>query len=341
MDRALALATDPRAPRGENPRVGCVILDSNDQFAGEGFHKGAGSAHAEVVALAAAGERARGGTAIVTLEPCRHTGRTGPCTTALLEAGIARVVFAQSDPTAEAGGGGRLLSDSGVDVIAGVRADEAVDVNREWSIAVVRGYPYVTAKIAVSLDGRVAGENGRRVQLTGPQARVFAHALRAQVQAIITGTGTVLSDDPELTVRDVPVPVTGQPLRVIMGCSDVPVNSRLLSDAAPAQHMRVRDPQAVLAHLYDLGVRHVLLEAGPSLLRAFWEAGYLDDIEWLLAGVWLGAGPKAFPDGEDLMSRVAITSTEALGQDVRVSVRVSEALGNTASGLDSNVCKGD
>lgn len=321
MDRALELATDSHAPRGENPRVGCVIVNTAGRAVGEGFHRGAGTPHAEVDALASAGDLAQGGTAVVTLEPCRHTGRTGPCTQALIDAGIRRVVFAQPDPNALASGGADALRAAGVEVIEGVRRQQAETINHEWAIAVARGYPFVTAKIAVSLDGRVAGAGGRRVQLTGPQARRFAHELRSRCQAVITGTGTVIADDPVLTVRDAPVPVSGQPLRVIMGLADVPAAAAIVNDDAPSIHVRERDPASVLRQLYAQGVRHVLLEAGPNLLRSFWQAECIDEVEWLLAGVWLGAGPKVFPDGEPLVQWATIESTECLGQDVRVRVR--------------------
>ena len=316
MDRALELAQDPLAPRGENPRVGCVVLDARGDFAGEGFHAGAGTAHAEVVALARAGRKSEGGTAFVTLEPCRHEGRTGPCTQALIEAGIARVVFAQSDPTVAAGGGADVLRASGIEVIAGIETTRAEAVNREWSVAVQRGIPFVTAKMAVSLDGRVAGEGGRRVQLTGPQALAHAHQLRARVQAVITGTGTVIQDDPSLTVRQAAIPVSGPPLRVVVGRRPVPETSAILDDTAPTLVLHDRDPTAVLSDLYARGIRHALLEAGPTLLRAFWEAGCVDELHWLIAGVWLGAGPHALPPGERLDDRVEITETRTLGEDV-------------------------
>lgn len=322
MDRALSLAVDPRAPRGENPRVGCVIVDSEGQLAGEGFHEGAGTGHAEVVALAAAGDRARGGTAIVTLEPCRHTGRTGPCTQALLDAGITRVVFAQSDPTETAGGGARLLREAGVEVVTGVRESAAGAINREWSVAVTRGYPFVTAKLAVSLDGRVAGCGGKRVQLTGPQAAVYAHELRARVQAIVTGTGTVLADDPSLTVRHAQLPPSGPPLRVVVGKRPVPPDSAVLDDQAPTLIVHERDPLAVLRDLYARGIRHVLLESGPALLRAFLAAGCVDELDWLLAGVWLGSGPRGLTPGERLDARVTVAATTTLGQDVLLQCEI-------------------
>lgn len=322
MDRALALASDPRAPRGENPRVGCVILDAGGNLVGEGFHEGAGTAHAEVVALAAAAEHARGGTAVVTLEPCRHTGRTGPCTEALIEAGISRVVFAQVDPTESAGGGAQVLRDAGVHVVAGIGRQSAQAINREWSVAVARGYPFVTAKLAVSLDGRVAGLGGRRVQLTGEQARAYVHELRARVQAIVTGTGTVLTDDPSLTVRHADLPPSGPPMRVVVGKRPVPADSAVLDDQAPTLIVHERDPLSVLQDLYARGIRHVLLESGPTLLRAFLAAGCVDELDWLLAGVWLGSGPRGLSPGDRLDARVAVATTLTLGQDVLLQCEI-------------------
>ena len=316
MAEAIALAQDPSAPRGENPRVGCVIVDPAGDVVGRGFHLGAGTDHAEVAALAEAGERAAGATAIVTLEPCNHTGRTGPCSEALLAAGISRVVYAQADPTAEAAGGARRLSDAGVDVIAGVCEAEASDINREWTVAVSRGYPFVTAKFAVSLDGRVAGENGRRIRLTGRDANIYAHALRARVGAIITGTGTVLGDDPELTVRHVPLLPAGPPTRVIMGERDIPEHARILGDSAATVQLRHHDPGRALAALFDRGVRDVLLESGPTLLGGFIRAGLVDEFVWLVAGVWVGSGPHGLPGTERLDYEVDVVESRALGQDV-------------------------
>ena len=316
MAEAITLAQDPAAPRGENPRVGCVIVDSRGDVVGRGFHRGAGTDHAEVVALAKAGERAKGATAVVTLEPCNHTGRTGPCSEALLAAGISRVVYSQADPTAEAAGGARRLSDAGVDVIAGVCAAETADINREWTVAVSRGYPFVTAKCAVSLDGRVAGENGRRIRLTGRDANIYAHALRARVGAVITGTGTVLGDDPELTVRNVPLLPAGPPTRVIMGERNIPAKAKILNASAPTLHLRHRNPRQALTSLFDHGVRDVLLESGPTLLDAFIRDGLVDELVWLVAGVWIGRGPHPLPGTERLDYQVTVIETRSLGQDV-------------------------
>lgn len=316
MAEAITLAQDPAAPRGVNPRVGCVIVDSRGDVVGRGFHRGAGTDHAEVVALAEAGERAKGATAVVTLEPCNHTGRTGPCSEELLAAGISRVVYSQADPSADAAGGARRLSDAGVDVIAGVCAAETADINREWTVAVSRGYPFVTAKCAVSLDGRVAGENGRRIRLTGRDANVYAHALRARVGAIITGIGTVLGDDPELTVRNVPLLPAGPPTRVVMGERDIPENARIRDASAPTLHLRHRNPRQALTELFDQGVRDVLLESGPTLLDAFIRKGLVDEFVWLVAGVWIGSGPHALPGIGRLDNEVTVIETRSLGQDV-------------------------
>ena len=198
--RALELAVlGPQAD--PNPRVGAVIVDRDGAVVGEGHHRGAGTPHAEVDALARAGERARGGTAYVSLEPCNHTGRTGPCARALLDAGVARVVHAQSDPGALTGGGADTLRAAGVEVVGGVLKDEALALNRAWTFAIVHGRPMVTWKFAATLDGRSAAADGSSAWITGPLARADVHDLRAECDAVLVGTGTVLADDPHLTVR--------------------------------------------------------------------------------------------------------------------------------------------
>ena len=318
MAEAIDLAQHPGAPRGENPRVGCVIVDAVGDVVGRGWHGGAGTDHAEVVALGDAGTRARGGTAVVSLEPCRHTGRTPPCTGALIDAGVVRVVFAQCDPTSTAGGGADVLREAGVDVVSGVLEQQAREVNREWTVAVQRGYPYVTAKCAVSLDGRVAGAEGRRVQLTGSDANVYAHALRARVGAIVVGSGTVLADDPQLTVRHVPLLPAGAPVRVMVGNREIPADRKILDATAPTKIMRGHEPRDTLDRLFDDGVRDVLLESGPTVLAAFLREGLVDELVWLVAGTWLGSGPRALPGVDRLDAKVEIMETQALGEDVLV-----------------------
>ena len=196
MTRALALAATPGVPLGPNPRVGCVLLDDAGNTVAEGFHRGAGSLHAEADALANAGDRARGTTAVVTLEPCAHTGRTGPCAVALRDAGVRRVVYAQADPNPVAAGGAALLRAAGVDVEEGLMVDEARAVNRMWTFAVEHGRPFVTWKFATTLDGRSAAADGTSRWVSGLAARRDTHRLRALCDVMLVGTNTVEVDDP-------------------------------------------------------------------------------------------------------------------------------------------------
>ncbi|RVX39477.1 diaminohydroxyphosphoribosylaminopyrimidine deaminase [Nonomuraea polychroma] len=201
MARAVELAGHGHGTTSPNPVVGCVVVDSGGVVAGEGFHVYAGGPHAEVVALAQAGERARGGTAYVTLEPCDHTGRTGPCSRALLDAGIARVVVAVADPSPKAAGGAARLRAGGVAVTMGVLTGAAERVNEEWLTYARLGRSHVTWKFAATLDGRSAAEDGTSQWITSPEARADVHRWRAAADAIVAGIGTVLSDDPRLTAR--------------------------------------------------------------------------------------------------------------------------------------------
>ncbi|MGP3955000.1 bifunctional diaminohydroxyphosphoribosylaminopyrimidine deaminase/5-amino-6-(5-phosphoribosylamino)uracil reductase RibD [Nonomuraea sp. 3N208] len=201
MARAVELAGHGHGTTSPNPVVGCVVLDAAGAVAGEGFHAYAGGPHAEVVALAQAGERARGGTAYVTLEPCDHTGRTGPCSAALLDAGVARVVVAVADPNPKAAGGAVRLRAAGVAVTMGVLTGAAERVNEEWLTYARLGRSHVTWKFAATLDGRSAAEDGTSQWITSPEARADVHRWRAASDAIVAGIGTVLSDDPRLTAR--------------------------------------------------------------------------------------------------------------------------------------------
>ena len=198
-----------------NPLVGAVLLDATGDVIGEGWHERAGEPHAEVVALRAGGARARGGTMVVTLEPCAHTGRTGPCVDALLAAGISRVVIGVVDPDPIAAGGARVLRNAGVDVSVGVAEREMRWGNRAWLAAVSRGRPYLTWKFAATLDGRSAAADGSSRWITGPTARADVHLLRSRHDAVMVGVGTVLADDPELTVR-LDSYSGPQPLRVVL-----------------------------------------------------------------------------------------------------------------------------
>ncbi|PUA79715.1 bifunctional diaminohydroxyphosphoribosylaminopyrimidine deaminase/5-amino-6-(5-phosphoribosylamino)uracil reductase RibD [Nocardioides currus] len=297
MRRALTLAATPGVPLGPNPRVGCVLLGADGAEIAEGFHRGAGTAHAEVAALAEAGDAARGATAVVSLEPCNHTGLTGPCTEALVAAGVRRVVFAQRDPNPVAAGGAEALRAAGIDVEAGVMEPVAKGVNKAWTFAVEHNRPFVTWKFAATLDGRSAAADGTSHWISGTDARRDTHALRAECDVLLVGTGTVLVDDPQLNVRDeVDQPVEHQPLRVVMGEREVPADRRIHQGPGEAQHLATRDPAHALAELYAAGRRHVWLEGGPTLAAAFLRAGLVDEVVAYVAPTFLGAGAPAVGD---------------------------------------------
>lgn len=297
MRRALELAVTPGVPLGPNPRVGCVLLAPDGTTIAEGFHRRAGGPHAEVVALAEAGEAARGATAVVTLEPCNHTGRTGPCSEALIAAGVRRVVFAQPDTNPVAIGGAGRLREAGIEVVGGVLADEARAINRTWTFAIAHGRPFVTWKFATTLDGRSAAADGTSRWVSSRAARLDTHRLRARCDTMLVGTHTVEVDDPELTVRDeVGDPLPHQPLRAVMGLRDIPLGRRVFNDRAETLQLRTRKPAEALATLFALDRQHVLLEGGPTLARAFLEADLVDEVVAYVAPMLLGAGASAVAD---------------------------------------------
>jgi diaminohydroxyphosphoribosylaminopyrimidine deaminase/5-amino-6-(5-phosphoribosylamino)uracil reductase len=235
------------------------------------------------------------------------------------------VVFAQFDPTAAAGGGAEDLRAAGIEVESGLLSDDAAAVNEEWTFAVTHGRPFVTWKSAVSLDGRVAGSDGGPTPITGEAARREVHVLRSQVGAIIVGTGTALTDDPALTVRLEDRPATPSPLRVVVGSRPLPPDARVLDGAAPTLLLDERDPAVVLEVLFSRGVRHALLEGGPTLAAAFLEAGLIDRVDWYVAPVLVGDGPVALPplvrvDGSAV--GVDVHSVSVVGEDVRVVGRI-------------------
>src|SRR6478609_625075 len=233
MTRALALAASPGVPLGPNPRVGCVLLAPDGTTVAAGFHRGAGAPHAEVDALARAGAAAHGTTAVVTLEPCNHTGRTGPCAVALVEAGVRRVVVAQRDTNPVALGGAETLRSAGVDVETGVLEDDARALNRVWTFAVEHGRPFVTWKFATTLDGRSAAADGTSRWVSSLASRRDTHRLRALCDVMLVGTNTVEVDDPLLTVRDDhDRPLAVQPLRAVMGERDLDPSRRVFDDQA-------------------------------------------------------------------------------------------------------------
>ena len=332
MRRALELARTPGVPLGPNPRVGCVLLAPDGSTLATGLHRGAGTPHAEADALSAAGERARGATAVVTLEPCSHTGRTGPCAQALVEAGVARVVFAQTDTTSAARGGADLLRHAGVEVAGGLLADEARALNRAWTFAAEHGRPFVTWKLATTIDGRSAAADGTSRWVSSAAARRDTQLLRAACDAILVGTGTALVDDPRLTARDEDgrdLPRERQLLRVVMGLRPLPSTSRVLDDAADTLLLRTRDPHEALGELRARDRQHVLLEGGPTLAAAFLGAGLVDEVVSYVAPVLLGAGRSSVADlgittlSDALHLDVTDVATVGAGPDTNVRIAMT------------------
>ncbi|WP_410093981.1 bifunctional diaminohydroxyphosphoribosylaminopyrimidine deaminase/5-amino-6-(5-phosphoribosylamino)uracil reductase RibD [Streptomyces sp. MS191] len=352
MRRAVALAARGLGSTSPNPVVGCVILDASGHQVGEGYHQRAGGPHAEVHALRAAGFLARGGTAYVTLEPCNHTGRTGPCAQALIDAGIERVVYAVADPNPQATGGADTLRAAGVEVVGGLLEAEAEAGNIAWLTSVRRGRPYVLWKYAATLDGRIAASDGTSRWISSAESRADVHRLRAEADAVVVGSGTARADDPHLAVRDVEGAV--QPLRVVVDTEARAVRpgARILDDAAPTLIAIAEDADtsltdvvrlpradrglsvpALLAALHDRGVRSVLLEGGPTLAAAFVAAGAVDKVVGYLAPVLLGAGPNALADAG------ITTLADALRLDVTETVRIGPDLRITATPVTPAIAK--
>jgi diaminohydroxyphosphoribosylaminopyrimidine deaminase / 5-amino-6-(5-phosphoribosylamino)uracil reductase len=353
MHRALELAERGRRTVSPNPLVGCVLV-RDGEVVGEGWHERAGGPHAEVQAIAAAGGRARGAVAHVTLEPCAHTGRTGPCTTALLDAGVAGVVVALPDPNPVAAGGAAVLRAAGVPVEEGVLAAAARAQNTVFLHGLATGRPFVVGKAAVSLDGRIAAADGTSRWLTGPRARQRAHALRAEVDAVLVGSGTVLADDPALTCR-----LDGyrgpQPLRAVLdGRGRTPATARVAhgnatlvltgEEAAAGLASRLDgadvevcavpqrsdgsglDLGAVLDVLWEREVRSVLVEGGAAVLHSALSAGFVDRLHVHVAPVLLGdrgrpllAGPWAGSLAE--APRFTLEDAQPTGDDVLLTYR--------------------
>jgi diaminohydroxyphosphoribosylaminopyrimidine deaminase/5-amino-6-(5-phosphoribosylamino)uracil reductase len=326
MRRALQLAANGPAT-GPNPRVGCVLLADSGEVLAEGWHRGAGTAHAEVDALLKlpAGA-ARGATAVVTLEPCNHTGRTGPCVLALMEAGITRVVFAVPDPGRESSGGVGRLRSHGVEVTGGLLADEVETFLADWLVAARLGRPFLTLKWASSLDGRAAANDGTSRWITGPEARQDVHRRRAAADAIIVGTGTVLADNPSLTARDAAGGLLpAQPIPVVIGTRTIPQDAALRSHPHPPLFFATDDLASVLGELHRRGIRHAFVEGGPTLASAFVAAGLVDEYLVYLAPTLLGGGRLALGEigvsGIDEQRRLTIEHYGRLGDDLLVVAR--------------------
>ena len=322
MQRALDLALLGPST-GVNPQVGAVILDRNLNIIAEGWHMGAGTPHAEVVALAQLAVIPDGATAVVTLEPCNHTGRTGPCAQALIAAGISRVVFASSDPGDASSGGAQTLRNAGIEVIENVMQAEADEQLRVWLTFATLKRPFVTLKWASSLDGRAAATDGTSQWISGPESRADSHLRRSQVDAILVGTGTVLADDPTLTARKPDGSLYAhQPLRVVIGDRDLPATAKIFNSDAETIVLKTRDLNQVLLQLRDHGVKHVWVEGGPQVASQFVAANLVNEYVIYQAPMLLGGTRTALGDiGVASMPQakhLSVASVSQLGSDLLI-----------------------
>lgn len=344
MTEALALAARGAGMTSPNPMVGCILV-KNGKVVGAGYHEGPGKAHAEVAAIEDAGQTARGATAYVTLEPCNHTGRTGPCTEALIMAGVSEVVYALADSNPVAAGGATRLLTAGVKVRGGVCADEARELNRGWTHSLKHKRPFVIGKTAMTLDGRIATSSGESKWITGEIARARAHQLRKFADAIVVGAETVIADDPALTARI--GDETHHPLRVVMDSTGrTPPGAKvyerigrgaLIATTKNAPQARLAafreigaeplllpsdengrpDLSELLAALHERGVINVLVEGGGAVLGSFFDEDLLDEIHLFIAPKLFGGGLPAFGGG----------GVERLRDSERFSFRAPESLG--------------
>jgi diaminohydroxyphosphoribosylaminopyrimidine deaminase/5-amino-6-(5-phosphoribosylamino)uracil reductase len=355
MHRALSLAERGRGRTTPNPMVGAVVVSDEGVVVGRGAHLVAGGAHAEIAALADAGERASGATLYCTLEPCCHVGRTGPCAPRVVEAGIRRAVIACEDPNPLVGGGGiAYLRAHGVEVTVGIRRTEAEALNRPFFTRMRLGRPFVTMKAALSLDGWMAEAPGVRTPLTGPAANRRVQRERAEVDALAVGSGTILADDPLLTARGV---FRERPLARIVFDSRLrtPISCRLLSTLAAGPVIIVSTPSAAadapdrvgaleaagvtvelvdgdrrlhaaLERLAGFAINSIVVEGGPALHQALWDAGLVDRIELFVTARMLGHVGLEWLKGPVLSDpRVGGLTTELLGEDTLIEAYVHRA----------------
>ena len=324
MRRAIELAANGPA-KGVNPQVGCVVLNPAGDIIAEGWHRGSGTAHAEIDALSKlTPEQARGATFVVTLEPCNHTGKTGPCAQALVEAQVGRVIYAATDPGNASSGGAGRLREAGIEVIGGVLEREVEELLTEWMLAARLQRPHVTVKWASSLDGRAAAHDGSSQWITGPEARERVHAQRSAADAIVVGTGTLLADNPSLTARHEGGALhEEQPVPVVIGRRQVPATARVYEHPLEPLVIGHNDLHAALTEMFEKGIRTVYVEGGPTLASAFIAAGLADRLYIYLAPTLLGGDKLALGDlGIGTLTQridLTINNVETLGNDLLIT----------------------
>jgi diaminohydroxyphosphoribosylaminopyrimidine deaminase/5-amino-6-(5-phosphoribosylamino)uracil reductase len=288
LKRANELARLGLGFTGSNPIVGAVIVSPTGEIIGEGFHKS--GPHAEVVALEQAADLAKGATLYVTLEPCSHQGKTGPCTEAIIEAGIAKVVYAVRDPNLLASGGAKVLEEAGIDVVFNSDVAEITNSNRAWLHKIKNHRPYFIWKIATTLDGRTAAIDGSSKWITGTESRAEVSKLRSESHAILIGTATALADNPHLIPRNLETAREANPARIVMGLREIPSGFNLHNDAAETVFLRSHDFSELLTLCNEREFNQVLVESGSELGTALLRAGLIDELVIFQAASLLGSG---------------------------------------------------
>ena len=327
MQRAIALAEKGLGKTAPNPIVGAVIIDSAGNVVGEGFHDRVNSPeHAEVVAIKAAGAKTKGATIVVSLEPCNHTGSTGACVQAIIDAGITTVVFAVADPNEKAAGGADALRAAGLTVIAGLLKDEAAFSNRAWLMKIKKNRPFFTWKVAATLDGKVAAADGTSKWITNEVSRADVQVLRRQADAILVGTNTVIADNPHLIPRGEFAGYASNPIRVVCGEQELPKDSFVFDSAAQTVVVKSKDLDVLVEKLNELAVNHVLVEAGPTLASAMVDHCLMDELVIYQAPSFLGTGKHFFafdyPTTITDQMRMDHISTQVLDGDVKSIYRI-------------------
>ena len=327
MQRAIALSEKGLGKCAPNPIVGAVILDASGKIVSEGFHDRMTSKdHAEVVAIKSAGNQTKGATMVVTLEPCNHTGSTGPCTQAIVDSGISTVVFAVKDPNAVAVGGADALRAAGIKVVDGVMAKEASWANRAWLIKIEKSRPYFVWKVATTLDAKIAASDGTSKWISNEVSRNDVQRLRRESDAILVGTNTVIVDNPHLIPRGDFSGYSSNPIRIIIGEGNVPADSKVFDSAAETVQVKSRDLSELVSKLNGLDINQVFVEAGTTLASAMVAGGLMDELVIYQAPALLGSGKSFFADEskstiEDQM-RLEHISTEVLAGDIKSIYRI-------------------
>jgi diaminohydroxyphosphoribosylaminopyrimidine deaminase/5-amino-6-(5-phosphoribosylamino)uracil reductase len=327
MQRAIALSEKGLGKCAPNPIVGAVILDASGKIVSEGFHDRMTSKdHAEVVAIKSAGDQTKGATMVVTLEPCNHTGSTGPCTQAIIDCGISTVVFAVKDPNIVAAGGADALRAAGIKVVDGVLAKEASYANRAWLTKIEKIRPYFVWKVATTLDAKIAASDGTSKWISNEVSRKDVQRLRRESDAILVGTNTVIVDNPHLIPRGEFSGFSSNPIRIIFGEGNVPADSKVFDSAAETVQIKSRDLSELVSKLNELNVNQVFVEAGTTLASAMVDGGLMDELVIYQAPALLGSGKPFYSDDskstiEDQM-RLEHISTEVLAGDVKSVYRI-------------------